>query len=203
MLCAVVVLVTMHYLVYIMRAAWWKQQPPRSWPKRQAFLLGGREVPGCQCVPRQMSKVATPWVTLAIYNASDVHSHWSHRAKRIWSGHSLELVTALPWWRPWGQSLLPWNTLGLKWLGRRLGGYIMKCTNWRRHPAWTHAMQRWQRISIRRSLTQLKSASGIGGNAPSWRRNQGEDLPPLPGQNPSLSFSRGSMPPMTTSASGI
>ena len=38
MLCVAVVLVTMHCLVYIMRAAWQKPETPKSWPRKWAFL---------------------------------------------------------------------------------------------------------------------------------------------------------------------
>ena len=63
-----------------------------------------------------------------------------------------------------GWSPPPWNSLGLIWLGRRLGECIMKCTNWSGCPVWTHAMWRWQRISTRRSSTQSRSTSIIGRN---------------------------------------
>ena len=99
----------------------------------------------------------------------------------------------------WGQSLPPWNPSGLKQLVRSLGEYTMECINWRGCPAWAYVMWRWHRMSVRRSSTQLRSTFGIGGNVPSWRRSQDKDPPALPGQTPSQSSSRGSMPPTTTS----
>ena len=82
---------------------------------------------------------------------------------------------------------------------KRFEGCTMKYISWKECLEQNHAMQRWWRISTKKSLTLLRNASITGRTAPSQWRNQGKDpLAPL-GQTPSLNSSKRTMPPMTTS----
>ena len=125
MFCVVVILVTTHYLVWDMRAIWWRLQQLKSWHKRKAYLCG-RWKGGSMLTPS--------WMNIHNGNLADSTTcsfftgcscMLQLLGERTWLSHPLGLVTALTWARLGGRAIChracwPWvnqrrDKKGIQW----------------------------------------------------------------------------------------
>ena len=69
------------------------------------------------------------WPPLGSHHPFIMHQMFTHAKATGWKEHDQTICQASnspPPNMTWRKSLLPWKSLGLRWLGRRLGGYIMR-----------------------------------------------------------------------------
>ena len=112
-----------------MRSTQQNQQLPRSWPKRQAFSV--REAERHLDADVFLDKCLR-WPPLRSHCPFIMHQMFTHAKAMGQKEHDWAICQ--DWQQPspkqdlGAESLPTWNLLGLKQLGRRLGGYTMKCT---------------------------------------------------------------------------
>ena len=166
MLCVVVVLVTMHYSAYTMKAAWQRWMPPKSWPKKWAFQWERW---------RDTWKLTYSWMNIpgGSLEGSTAHSYCNRCSpmqrplgKRNKTMLYARAADSLHLSETWVQMSPPLSLWASRPPGKKSEVCATRYTNWKEHLEWNHVMWRWCRKSARKSLTPLRSTSITGGLHP-------------------------------------
>ena len=156
-----------------MKAVWQRQQPPKISPKKWAFCKSPKPVknlmPGSWCLLDEYPRwgpggLHCPFLLQWMFTHAEA-TGWKKHDCAIWWDHQLSSPK-----QDLSVGVLQLSSWASRSPGKRSEGCTTKYTNWKGHLEWNCAMQRWQRVTAKKSSTLSRSASVTGGTMPSqWR----------------------------------